>query len=929
MKMFVCTHQGNLGRLAVLACALMFRSISIHAATSVSQFGITWSWREDASVGQFANGDWWVVGPVTITNITNADGSNAANTSGTMANPNMYNSDGNALQGFDYRIFDVIYTATNNIMNYLPWVATNGSSLCSAISFATNAIGNGPQLETIGVLTVVASPPPPGSFRPPYYGTDKTIVGNSNSMDFSRLMSLPPPLSAPSLATVTAYFARPFIQINPTWTSGRVQPILNNPSYGREIAHQTEAGGLSLHLNYTIPQKMPLAVGMVQWGIDIYGFVKSGGFFVDDQGHENGAKLPMLLAGLLLNNANILSYCDGTTRGSLFSEDRQTWYVGAIDVSTPRLITALDNAWYSAPYTSDMISTPEWGGKHIQTPGSEGSQWNMIYRDVCGTGFPGTSLAVRLMGATSVWNHPAFFDYCDRYFSIAGGNYSTGVNDIQPFPHDMWVAYRNSGTNSGTSKQTPAPSVSPSGRAFIGPVQVTIASSTPGSTIYFTTDGSAPTTTSAQYTAPFFLTNSATVQAIAIASGMTISTVAGANYSIGDFLSADSWQNVALPAQTGSFTVSFDMSPSANGIDGVTGLSAQPAGAYTDLAAIVRFSSAGVIDARNGDVYEALNPLVYAPNVTYHVEMAVNLPSGVYSVKVTPQGGGPVLIASNYAFRTELASVAQLNYLAFYTFGGAHSVRNVQIVPNLTPTADPPLIQAGTLMSINPIDVSISNTVPGAAIYYTLDGTRPTSASAVYSAPFTLTNNATVYAFAGLSGYSDSPVAGAAFQVNDFKSSESWQQVQTPTNTGAFKVSWDMEAYGTNIDAITGLSGTNDVTGYADLAISVRFSPTGQIDARNGADYQADGVLNYTTGVVYHVSVSANVRNHSYSIVVTPQGASPVVIGSNYAFRSEQALVSQLNSLAFYAVGGAHGVRNVRFNTNLDPPSGFRVVSGG
>ena len=35
-------------------------------ATQVSQHGITWFLSTSREVGQFVNGDWWVVGPVTI-----------------------------------------------------------------------------------------------------------------------------------------------------------------------------------------------------------------------------------------------------------------------------------------------------------------------------------------------------------------------------------------------------------------------------------------------------------------------------------------------------------------------------------------------------------------------------------------------------------------------------------------------------------------------------------------------------------------------------------------------------------------------------------------------------------------------------------------------------------------------------------------------
>ena len=39
-------------------------------ADHVTQYEITWQFNHTYTVGQFANGDWWVVGPVTITNIT-------------------------------------------------------------------------------------------------------------------------------------------------------------------------------------------------------------------------------------------------------------------------------------------------------------------------------------------------------------------------------------------------------------------------------------------------------------------------------------------------------------------------------------------------------------------------------------------------------------------------------------------------------------------------------------------------------------------------------------------------------------------------------------------------------------------------------------------------------------------------------------------
>src|SRR5207253_2937459 len=80
-------------------------------------------------------------------------------------------------------------------------------------------------------------------------------------------------------------------------------------------------------------------------------------------------------------------------------------------------------------------------------------------------------------------------------------------------------------------QQTPAPVFSPGSETFSSSIQVTITDD-PGATIYYTTDGSTPTTSSTQYTGSITVTTTETINAMATAPGFTPSAVASATYTL-------------------------------------------------------------------------------------------------------------------------------------------------------------------------------------------------------------------------------------------------------------------------------------------------------------------------------------------------------------------------------------------------------------
>ena len=75
------------------------------------------------------------------------------------------------------------------------------------------------------------------------------------------------------------------------------------------------------------------------------------------------------------------------------------------------------------------------------------------------------------------------------------------------------------------------PHITPAGGTYYSPIEVRMACATKESAIYYTLDGTAPTTSSAQYTAPFMVSETTTVKAISAKDDM-VSEVVTASYDI-------------------------------------------------------------------------------------------------------------------------------------------------------------------------------------------------------------------------------------------------------------------------------------------------------------------------------------------------------------------------------------------------------------
>jgi hypothetical protein len=387
-------------RLCLALFAAMLLSPLSHSQSTVSsitQHGITWRFSAPVQAGQYINGDYWVVGPVTIQSVS--PGWNGGQ-HGSMLNPPSGGGAGR-VQAYDSRIrnFDA------NLAARYPLKMHPGDSLVSTISVtgaqqkhiyrpSLQGIPSMAWLRTCAILTCVAKVPPTDSFRPPYCGPKHEYL--LSQVDWNKLPGLPRVPSSPDPRSFARMFERPWLDHLEGWIGRMMHPAENMPDYGRDIALCVGEAALTLLQDFKKEELEPLMIGFLQLGIDLYGLAESGHNWRADGGHSNGRKWPIIFAGLMFNRQKM------TETPGIFSEDQQTAY---------------KPGWNGTPVVFDMYG-------HGSHEGTAPAQWNAteskaeLYRRCCTSAvFVSHALAAHLMNATERWGDPTFFLYVERWMT--------------------------------------------------------------------------------------------------------------------------------------------------------------------------------------------------------------------------------------------------------------------------------------------------------------------------------------------------------------------------------------------------------------------------------------------------------------------------------------------------------------------------------
>ncbi|HZY63201.1 MAG TPA: chitobiase/beta-hexosaminidase C-terminal domain-containing protein [Edaphobacter sp.] len=217
-------------------------------------------------------------------------------------------------------------------------------------------------------------------------------------------------------------------------------------------------------------------------------------------------------------------------------------------------------------------------------------------------------------------------------------------------------------------------------------------------------------------------------------------------------------------------------STTTNTITAALQMAQNPATNTTQLFSLISPSSPfqPVLDAAPASFTAAIVPpgsapsTVPAPVITtggqtaFPITVSISDSLGGASIHYTIDGSTPTASSPLYTAPLSITATTTVNAIA--TAAGYTSSPVASSLVSAAPVTPVPVITTSD-QSAYPIAVSITDSLSGANIYYTTDGSAPTASSLLYTAPLSISTPTTVNAIAIASGYTNSPIASKMVTV--------------------------------------------------------------------------------------------------------------------------------------------------------------------
>jgi uncharacterized protein len=505
---------------------------------------------------------------------------------------------------------------------------------------------------------------------------------------------------------------------------------------------------------------------------------------------------------------------------------------------------------------------------------------------------------------------PTSFDPATEWTSLGLDNFS----NIGSHTMDGFVP--PAPTKVETVTATPAEGVVEAGTT------VTLTSATADAKIYYTTDGSVPTASSTEYTAPITIDTAKTIKAIAVKSPLTNSDVSTFAYTI---LTESSIAQVRAMTKgtnvktTGVVTAvigrTIYMQDETAGIVAYTptdSTTVLPGHKIRVTGSLTEYSSLLEINVEHEDIEILSTEAVPAAEVLTASQIIENKEAKLVKVRnVTVgafSGGNYTVTDATGSLQVRPSSQSMLTTGTTYeeitgvlsAFNNAYQliprsendiIQDSTIVRPVIATPGAGLVRTGTA-------VTLSTGTVGATIHYTIDGSEPTTASPTFAQPIVINRNTTIKAVAVKADMTNSPVATLNYIIQD--GDIHIYDIQGKTHTSEYNglTVTDVEGVVTYIDG-TSRFFMQDLVGDGDnstsdgilvfksshgVAIGDRVKVTGKVTEFYGEGYAEKSTTDLTITQIEASTISKNGTATVSPILLGVDRVAPTEVIDNDSF---------------------------------------------